>query len=276
MIKFILFALLIWQLPNVNAEITLSELNDIDAKMYRPEADGVRDLYVELELTGLKELINQQKNYGVIQELYFKVYWLHPGKLEIEVEGLPKGFIELRSSLIEQVRPYLIYLFPESIKNQLRSFQVKRGNKKSLQIVAKDISYQSPITEMVLDFDNRFLMEKIVYKKPLGTETLNLSYQVHQKVSNKFVIQEITSSSYLGLNTLKSNTVVKYNNVGIWFLPVQVKTSTTHEISETVTEGNKPAPKRVESILNFKNYKVNEGVAHSKIIITNNINGLNP
>jgi hypothetical protein len=221
-----------------------------DNKVYSLRTKGVRDFAVDVSSSKLTEQVNEQKSFGTVKDLVFKVYWTQsPERLAVEVDGLPEGFLEAKAQLRASFMPVLDNLLPMTIEQRFPGYKITPG-KTSKEFVATDPSGLAPIKTYVLKFDEQDRLSEIVGMKALGTWNMSWVYEKKTFAEGKWVISQITTTDAEGSESVKTTRKLNYgtsNGIGV--------------LSEVVLTVEKQGEKgfRNQDSIDFKNYRINTG-----------------
>ena len=248
--KFIL--LLILMIGNVFAQDTELYLKNFENKIYSLKTKGVQDFAVDIESKQLTQLVNDQQSFGKVEELIFRAYWtLNPERFSIEVIGLPDGFKEFKDELKLRIYPVLEYLIPKSMNDKFKGY--KFSTTSPGRILAQDSTGVAATPSFQLNFNAENKLVEIIGNRPIGTMIITPRFEKKSFADDKWVLEEeiiTTTENSQTLSVTKEMSYDKFN--GIQALD-EIEVTT-----KQVVEGK--SSKSVETI-NFKNYKINEGVA---------------
>jgi hypothetical protein len=240
------------------------EIQQFDLRYYNPINFGLKDLVFEARITGLLETLNKQKSYGLLTDLYFKIYWIFPGKFHVDVFGLPNGFHRVKRELSNIIKTRLDYVIPQKLASKLRSYSIKKkkvGNR--TQIKALDESHMRTVSEMHFYFKRKGVLEEVKTFSPVGSNKAKLSMEVKQWSHNKLVLSGVETESMQGMQKTIVNSDIKYMTVKGFGFPKQINSQTTYEL----VLGNKKETKSgAESEIIFSKFEVNTKKAARKII----------
>jgi hypothetical protein len=233
-------------------------IEKFDAKCYDPVRSGLNSLEFEARISNLTEILNQRLSIGKLKDVHYSIKWKKPRSFNIEVKGLPKGFVELKSELKGLILNRLDFVIPYKLKDKLKGYSLSRVlTKKDTQIKALDESYTKVVTEMFLTFKNKKL-EKIRALSPTGSLISTLSLKEKEWSKESWVLDEYEIKSILGIQT----SIIRYNisyleNKGFG-LPEVIDINTSYEIQNSVKNNEKNIKKETKSQIVFSNYIVNK------------------
>lgn len=252
-----IFALFFALLINPSFAADLGEyLKFFDSKVYSLKTKGVKDFTVEISSSKLTKQLNDLKSFGEIKNLRFKIYWTaNPERLDIEVLGMPDGFLQLKDELRASILPVLDNLLPMTLAQRLPGYKFTSGKEKS-SIVATDTTGLAPIPSYTLKFDAQDRLIKIVGNRPLGTQEIDFTFEKKAFTDGKWalvsVVQEVSDNGQIIRVTRNLN----YGSTqGIGTLS-SVDISTEQELKK---EGSKPVSQ--SDVIEFSNYQINSGAA---------------
>jgi hypothetical protein len=221
-----------------------------DNKVYSLKTKGVRDFAVDVSSSQLTDLVNQQKIFGTVKDLVFKVYWTqNPERLAVDIVGLPEGFYEAKNELRASFMPLLDNLLPMTVEQRFPGYKIAPGTTPK-QFVATDPSGLAPIKTYVLKFDDQDRLSEINGIKPLGTWNMNWVYEKKAFSDGRWVLSQITVTDSVGSEAVKTTRKLNYgsaNGIGV-----------LSEVVLTVeTQGQKSL--RTQENIEFRNYRINTG-----------------
>ncbi|MDC1173828.1 hypothetical protein OAT67_00400 [Bacteriovoracaceae bacterium] len=258
--KKILCLLLLFNLQTLN--VFASAVKDFEIRQYNPVNMGLKDLYYDVRIEGLtKEFKKSNSLIKIEKEIYFKVFWLYPGKIEIEVEGLPKGFLAQKNQLISLVTPKVAEVIPTSLSKTLRKYELAEKKKgKNTIVIAKDRTRSSAVTEMELTFDEKSRLTKVFYRSPMGSQRVQNNYVTKAWSKNKWVKDMVVARSVTGVQSTKVETKYDYESIKGFGLLNKIVINTEQVINQNSKNG-KELKNSIENIVQFSNHKVNENIA---------------
>lgn len=230
----------------------VDKTSDFDQKLYYPQDQSLRDLFLEAEIVGLSDLIKQRLDNAKIQKVVFKIYWLFPGKIAIEVDGI-KGFEELKTELKMMIAEKLDYLVPEKIGQKFRSYNLKKEGEKILLL---DETGDKLVSKVEIELDEKDIIHIV---KVIGAGVNNkITYKSSMKRwgNNKFSFDQVVlENNQMGRKSKRTDNI-SYGVVQGYGFPSEIET-----IQELEIENSKEKIPNSTIKYLFKNYKVNEGEA---------------
>ncbi len=248
--KFIFALMIVFTSTAAVAQAPSVYFSLFDRKVYSLKNKGVRDFVVDMTSARLLDQVNDQKIFGKVKELVFRVYWTQsPERLAVDVIGLPEGFIEAKTQLRTMALPLLDNLLPMTVEQRFPNYKITPG-KVAREFIATDSSGLAPIPSYVLKFDDQDRLSEIIGKKPLGSWNMNWVYEKKAFSEGRWVISQVTVSNNESGQVVKTNRKLNYGNAqGMGVL--------TEVILSVEQQGEKPV--RTEESIEFKNYKINTG-----------------
>jgi hypothetical protein len=246
---FGIFVVVILAISNAFSN-NLSIFDDHKLKSYSPTKAGVKDILFDVKLDGLEDYIKKTTSLTDLEDIYFRVYWAYPSQFKVDVEGLPKGFQQLKSNLKSMVKPYIDLIFSDNFVVQFERIPFVKDSKNPNLYIKK--STELDTTSMVVEFDRNGLMNRIISMTPYSKiETTFVNTQRSWSLG-KYVVTEIQIKEKVnGLTNHKTITVERELKDGVG-LPAKVS------LVEKLLNGDK---KINENTKNFKffNFHVNTG-----------------
>lgn len=221
-----------------------------DRKVYSLKNKGVSDFVVDVTSSQLTEQVNEQKSFGEVKELFFRVYWSRsPERLAVEIHGMPEGFMEAKTQLKASFMPLLDNLLPMNIEQRFPGYKITPG-KTAKEFIAKDSSGIAPIPSYVLKFDDQDRLSDITGNKPVGLWNMSWVYEKKAFSEGRWVVSQVVVSNTDNGVTTKSTRKLNYGtSQGIGVL--------TEVVLTIEQSGEKPV--RTQENIDFKNYKINTG-----------------
>lgn len=239
-------------------------IKDYEIRSYDPVAMGMKDLYFELHIDGLTDAFKKSNSMIKLKgEIYYKVFWLYPGKVVVDVEGLPKGFHVQRTGLLALVNDKLTEIIPNKLSKTLRSYKLTESRKgKSTVVKAKDRTRLSAVTEMELVFDGESRLKSVSARSPMGSQKVNHVYKTMPWSKNKWVRNKSVANSVTGIQTTKVEKDYYYKSIKGIGLIERIEVNTTQTLNQNTKDGKEQKRSSNDKII-VKGHRVNEGVAQS-------------
>jgi hypothetical protein len=260
----LLFLVLLSSLPFavVNADCK-KMIGDFDQKFYPPQNMSMKDLVFVVRLDKLTKLLNEEKIFGNLKDVYFKVMWMVPETFRIEVAGLPAGFEDRKEQLRQLVRNRMDFVLPHKLAPRLRSYSEQRQkNLKNGDVVCKveDQTHTRLQDNIELTFGRDGRLKKFAVSSPTGTSVASSQMKEKEWSKNRWVLDNLSveTTNVHGVVTVIDHDI-SYKVVGGFGLPVRVETKTSYKF-----EDNKKMPVITSAIL-FSEYQVNTGKAKETI-----------
>ena len=221
-----------------------------DNSIYNPLKFAVKEITFNIEIEGLAKEISDLNSYGKIEKVLFEVNVDKLRRINVKVFGIPNGFTELIENLKAKLVPYLELLFPQSLSNFYRSYELKsNGNRVS----AVDQSYLKPIRESYMLFEKNGILLENKIKTAQGTQIINFEHGHGSNGLKELVLEKVNRKIIYGPSHLLSATEIKYDNDSRIPFPKEIYTVFTFENKENNSTGkrvNKLNEKYI--ITNFK------------------------
>jgi hypothetical protein len=237
-------------------------IEGFDLRTYDPVNNGLKDFSCEIRLKGLTDrLKNELVSLNIKDEVYYKLYWIYPGKLDLVVEGLPRGFKELRTNLKNLIVNRIDYLVPQKLGKRIRGYDLETQNTSSGTLVkGKDPANNKAVNKIELLFDKEGKLKAYKSYSPLGFQQSTFSYTKKSWSKNKWVLNEVKAKTIQGPQVTEIDTEIEHNNfVGFGF-PERITISTTQYVVAPGKE-EKKQERTGQTELSFSNYKINAGEA---------------
>lgn len=221
-----------------------------DRKVYSLKTKGVKDFVVDVKSSDLTEKVNDQKIFGNVKDLIFRVHWtLTPERLAVDIIGLPEGFTEAKNELKASFLPLLDNLLPMTVEQRFPGYKFSAG-KTLREYIAADSSGLASIPRYVLKFDELDRLSEITGQKPVGSWNMNWIYEKKAFSEGRWVVSQVTLTNSEGGQTVKTTRKLNYGTAqGMGVLS---------EVVLTVEQGGEKTVRTQESI-EFTNYKINTG-----------------
>ena len=242
-------------------------IENYDLKRYNPKKYGLKDLAFEVRYENLTKQMKERLNTDDISDVYFKVLWIFPGKFDISVEGLPKGFKEIKRELRAMVKTRLDMVIPSKMQGSLRSYSMKvqkKGNGK--RVIAKDPSNSKAINKVYLDFANSGKLRRVKTFSPMGTNVSKMEMSAKSWSNNKWVTDRTESKTISGVQITKIIQKIEYKGVGGFGFPGKMTTKTIQQLVKNGGKKSKEMRNEESQTITFSNYQVNEDKAKNLLI----------
>lgn len=235
-------------------------IKKFDVGYYHPQDKGLKELVVRVELDDLTKQLNDQLIFGKLKEVYFKLYWMAPNSVEVEVIGMPDGFTEIKDELKGMVASRLDMIVPQNLELRFKGYDLKyqKGATGGEELLATDTTQTKMVHEFVAKFDKENNLTSLIGRKPLGTEDSSLVYAKLPWSGNKWILTSMNLKASDPTQTTITDTEIDYVAVDGYGFPKSIKSKTKQSI---VNGDKKPIERSFDSELSFKDYKVNSGEA---------------
>jgi hypothetical protein len=240
----------------VYAQDPANYLNIFDTKIYSLKAKGIKDFTVDLESTRLTKQLNDQQNFGKIDELIFRLYWTaDPERISIEVLGLPEGFVQVKEGLKLEIAQFLEYLIPIGILKKFNGYKISQGTKPK-EFIAQDTTGIAPVPNYILKFDEQDKLVEVVGNKPVGLIEIKQNLEKTSFSDGKWVlVEQVSTSSENGVSVSVTKEFEHDKVQGIGVLSeINITTVFTSQVKDSKSV-------KLSDSIKLKNYKINEGSA---------------
>jgi hypothetical protein len=221
----------------------------------------LNDLVVDVVNPAITKQLNDQKIFGNIKEVTFRIYWTaNPERVAIDVLGMPEGFREIKEELKAMVVRNLEIIIPIPLEKKYQGYQFKMSSKQLKTVVATDQTNMQTIPEFEIIMDAEGRVQEVVAKKPIGIVSTRFSWVKAPWSEPRSHLVETQTRSEEGPQRTEIKSATSWQIVSGIGLPTTIKTSTKQILSQP-GQPNKPIERNYEEIVYFKNYKVNVGEA---------------
>lgn len=236
-----------------------------EIRAYDPQKMGLKDLVFEARIDNLTETLTKLGNFGTLSDLHFKIYWISPGQYKIDVNGLPKGFAEVRSDLSMLIQGKLEFVIPEmfSSKFQNAAFTSENTAEGTLLTVSDPSSVGLNMPGLNVLFDKAGKLKSI--SNPMGAQNIRTEFFTAPKAwsQNKLVLDKIVTITTQGIQKSVVTNALQYATVSGMGFPTTLKISNVIEAKMPAhgKEKEKVLKQETGSVIKFTNYEVNTGKA---------------
>lgn len=243
---------------------SLDIIRAFDVSSYRPQDKGLKEFVVQVDISNLTKQLNDQLIFGKLKNVYFKLFWVYPNQYDVEVVGLPTGFNEIKNELKSLVAARLDIIVPTPLEKKFEGYSLKYStvNTKD-QILATDTTQMKLINEIRATFDKEGKLLTLINQKPMMTEESELNLIKKSFSENKWIIEEIAVKVNEGTQTTNIKTSIDYKSIEGYALPVKISSHTKQVLAQG--QDKKPIEREIDSIVEFKSYKINSGEASSHL-----------
>lgn len=260
----ILILILILASQYAFAEEKIDEIEQYEIRSYSPQKNGVNDLVFEARLDNLTESLSKNLILGKLVDVSFKIYWISPSQYKIEVQGLPKGFIEIKASLISIIKTKLEFVLPEKFSEKFKDYTLKSEAIADGKLIhAIDATYTMAVPEIDIVIDKTGQLKTVETRAPMSAVKTEFFHSPKSWSNNKLVLDKIILTTKQGMVNFKTTNNLDYINInGIGF-PSKVVVETASEVIIQATEKEKEKRiKNEESTrIRFSKYEINTGKA---------------
>jgi hypothetical protein len=238
----------------------------MDERFITAKKSGIKDLYFEARFPYLKKRLNEQKIYGKIEEIFFKVYWTSNGKYKIDLYGMPKGFKELREKLQFMLSAQLGFFFEPGWGERLKKLTTKIEGKDStgIRLSAKDLKYVDPANEIILYLNNNKDLNKVVVKSPSGTEITNYDFSTTKWSKGKLVLQSMKVKNFQGKFSVLTGKKISYMAQKGFHVPESIEIDSEQNLA-VGTAQKRSHKKNYQDKIILSSYKINQGIAKQRL-----------
>lgn len=242
-------------------------VENFDLRYYHPQLQSLKDLSFKIRISNLKENVLKTIPLSKLDDLYYTVYWITPGRFHVEVNGLPKGYVELRNELIALIKNRLDFVLPQKLAPKVRSYSLKTISELEglRKIEGVDKTHQKGINKIEIEFDKKGRLRSFTTKSPMGSQKSIMNMSPKSWSKNKWVVDDITVFSTQGLQTTKMKNEMIYKNYGGYGFPEKVVVTTTQELI-LQNKKKKKEKRTIRTEILFSDYKVNKGIAKKRIM----------
>ncbi len=246
---------------SINA-FTLPEIiKEFDLRYYDPQNFGLKDLVFDVRISNLADFLNEQKSFGKVKDIYFRVYWMYPDRYKVEIFGMPDGFKEVRSQLIDLVRLRMDYVIPKKFSDRVKHYEISmKKNGSGTYYVGKDKIHEMPFYEINIWFDDAKLKRYRTYGAS-GSSDTNFDMSVKSWSHNKYVIDKMEVKSFEGMQRTKTINKFVYESYDGIGLPKEIIVSLDQEMNAAEDIKEDKNKRKMNSTIEFSNYKINKGIA---------------
>ncbi len=264
--KMLLVLSILCGLNFAHATATPPEIENFDIRYYDPSNYGLRDLVFEIRMTNLVETMKQRLQIKDLVDVYFKIYWMYPGKYKVDVEGLPAGFNEIKNELKTMVKNRLDFVIPQKLSPKVRSYDLKsKKSKKGTTIVGTDKTHTRAVNEIRLSFDGGGKLTGFKTMSPMGVNSSEMKMSAKSWSHNKWVVDRLVVKAIQGIQMTEIRHDVKYENVDGFGFPNKVEVKTTRKLVKPKSVKDKSDELELKTEVLFSKYEVNTGKAQRYI-----------
>lgn len=240
-------------------------MEQYDIRSYDPQKSGLKDLVFEARIDNLAEILTKLGNFGTISDLHFKIYWMSPGQYKIEVNGLPKGFAEVRNDLSMLIQGKLEFVIPELFSAKFKNLKLIPENTAegvSIKVIDPNQEAAMPPAFVIL-FDKGGKLKAFENKAGIQQSRTDFHTSPKSWSQNKLVMDKVVTTTTQGIQKSVVSNSIEYKTVsGIGF-PSIIKVSNVAEAKFPAhgKEKEKVVKQETGSVVKFTNFEVNTGKA---------------
>ncbi|MDO9182351.1 MAG: hypothetical protein Q7U04_08070 [Bacteriovorax sp.] len=242
----------------------IDEMEQFEIKSYSPQKNGVTDLIFEARIDNLTEMLTKNLVLGKLVDVSFRIYWVSPSQYRIEVQGLPKGFNEVKSDLIKLIQGKLEFVLPEKFSEKFKGYTLKAEPIADGKLIkAIDLTYSMATPEVDIIFDKSGELKTIESKAPMSLVKTEFSHSPKAWSNNKLTLDKVTMTSSQGAALFTTINEIDYVNInGIGFpSKITIKNISEITVPKTEKEKEKKIKNETGTVIRFTKYEVNTGKA---------------
>ncbi len=246
------------------AQEKIEELEQYEIRSYAPQKSGVKDLVFEARIDNLTEILQKNLTLGKLTDVSFKIYWLSPSQYQIEVHGLPKGFQEVKSDLIQLIKGKLEFVLPESFSEKFKAYTLKAEPVADGKLIrAIDQTYTMAVPEVDILMDKTGSLKTVETRAPMSVVKTEFFHSPKSWSNGKLVLDKIVLNSTQGAVKISSTNDIEYQNVnGIGFpSKITIKNVAESKVPATAKEKEKTVKSETGTVIRFSKYEINTGKA---------------
>jgi hypothetical protein len=263
----ILSILAIWS--NAFCQQKIDEIEQFEIRSYDPKSSGLTDLVFEARIEHLTELLNKNLSIGKLVDVHFKIYWISPTQYQVEVEGLKKGFKEIKEELSSLIKGKLEFIIPEKFSDKFKSYTLKAEPLADGKLIrAIDESYSMAVSEIDIKFEKNGQLKSVTTQMPMSRLATEFFHSPKSWSNNKLVLDKTVTTTTQGAAENTVENIVEYKTFQNIGLPTKIIVNNRSEITVQATEKEKEKKLKQESITNiiFTKHEINTGKAHRHIL----------
>lgn len=245
------------------------QLIQYDVRKYSVESLGLKDLVFEVRMDQLTETLNKNLALGKLIDVHFKVYWLAPNEWRIEVNGLPKGFDEIKSDLRQLLAGKMEYVIARPFKSVVEGLSFENYSENGNNYIrAFDPLYTKAFTDILLQFDQNGRLNYMRTNVSNQATEATFDYSVFPWSNSKFLVTKHSAKTKYGVSESTITHFIDYAAVNSFGLPskMTIKTNNKVTIPARGKEKEKVINQEMTSVLRFSKYETNTGKAKRFIV----------
>ena len=251
-----------------SAQEKISEIEQYEIRSYDPKASGLTDLVFEARIENLTELLNKNLNIGKLTDVHFKIYWISPTQYQVEVEGLKKGFKEVKDDLANLIKGKLEFIIPEKFSEKFKSYTLKSEPLADGKLIrAIDETYTMAVSEVDIKFGPEGILRSVESKAPMSKITTEFFQSPKSWSNNKLVLDKTLSTSHQGNAIITVENAVEYKTFQGVGLPIKitVKNKSVLSVPAATKEKEKKIKQETSTNILFSKYEINTGKARKQM-----------
>jgi len=246
------------------AQEKIEELEQYEIRSYAPQKNGVTDLVFEARIDNLTEMLSKNLVLGKLVDVSFKIYWISPSQYKIEIQGLPKGFPEIKSDLAALIKGKLEFVLPENFSEKFKGYNLKAEPIADGKLIrAVDATYTMATPEVDIVISKLGELKTVETRAPMSAVKTEFFHSPKSWSNNKLVLDKIILTSKQNAMSLVTTNTIEYLNVnGIGFpSKITIKNISEAVIPKTDKEKEKRIKSETGTVVRFTKYEVNTGKA---------------
>jgi hypothetical protein len=247
----------------------LDEIQQYEIRNYDPKATGLNDLVFEARIENLTEILNKNLSIGKLSDVHYKIYWISPTQYQVEVEGLNKGFKEIKDELANLIKGKLEFILPEKFSEKFKNYVLKSEPLADGKLIrAIDETYTLAVSEVDIRFEKNGELKSIETRAPMSKVTTEFYQSPKAWSNNKNVLDKTVTLTTQGRTKMTVENLIEYKTVqGVGFpSKIIIKNKSVTTIPATEKEKQKELTQESSSNIAFSKYEINSGKAHKYIL----------
>lgn len=227
-------------------------LQNFDKKLYTPRLKAVTDLVFDVESDKIREQLNEQKTFGEIKKLIFRLYWTaQPERLAVDIIGMPEGFREVKEGLKASVLPLFEHVVAIPLEKKFADYTLTRKSTNILEAKAK--SNLSSVDSYQLVFDDSSVLTQIITNRAVGEMVTKFVYDKTSFSDGRLVLKSQETLLQEAGQKVSVKREISYHVAGGAGFP-QLISVRTHQ-------SNAQGSHEQREVFKFSNFTVNKGEA---------------
>jgi hypothetical protein len=250
------------------AQEKINEIEQYEIRSYDPKTTGLSDMVFEARIENLTELLNKNLSIGKLVDVHFKIYWISPTQYQIEVEGLKKGFKEVRDDLTNLIKGKLEFIIPEKFSEKFKGYTLKSEPIADGKLIrAIDETYTMAVSEVDIKFGKEGLLKSVETKAPMSKVTTEFFQSPKAWSNNKLVLDKTLMTTLQGPAVFTVENIIDYKTFQGIGLPskITIKNRSLVTVPATAKEKEKKIKQETTTNIIFSKYEINTGKAHKQM-----------